>query len=218
MIEIVINYWSEILGGVLRTLAIVSAGFLAGSLAGLALGPLRDARWRLVRFLAGSFVEFIRNTPLLIQASLLFAFAGVMRLRIEPELIGTLSVAIYTSAYMAEIARGALNSIAAGQWEAANSLGLRKLATFRLVILPQLLPYGIPASANLLATITKESAFLSAVSVSELTFTGQVIIAQTFAVFEVWAIIGLLYLMIILSLLECARRMENRMGWSRDGQ
>ena len=123
-------------------------------------------------------------------------------------------VAIYTSAYMAEIIRGALKSIPDGQWDASSALGLRSLRRFRLVIYPQLLPFALPASVNLFGTVAKESAFLSAVSVAELTFAGQVVIAQTFKVFEVWAIVGALYLVFILSILAAAKRLERGLGWS----
>jgi ABC-type amino acid transport system permease subunit len=85
---------------------------------------------------------------------------------------------------------------------------------FRKVIFPQLLPFAVPASANLLATVTKESAFLSAVSVAELTYAGQVVIARTFKVFEVWAIIGVLYLLLILALSAMAERLERSFRWA----
>jgi ABC-type amino acid transport system permease subunit len=166
-----------------------------------------------VRVLAGALVEVIRNSPFLVRAALLFAVVGVQRLRLPPELIGTVSVALYASAYMAEIVRGALRSVPPGQREAADALGLRPGVRFRKVIFPQLLPFGVPASANLLATATKESAFLSAVSVAELTYAGQVVIARTFKVFEVWAIIGVLYLL-LLTLFAMAERLEHSFRWA----
>jgi ABC-type amino acid transport system permease subunit len=85
---------------------------------------------------------------------------------------------------------------------------------FRKVIFPQLLPFAVPASANLLATVTKESAFLSAVAVAELAYAGQVVIARTFKVFEVWAIVGILYLVLILALLALAERLEGSFRWA----
>ena len=129
-------------------------------------------------------------------------------------LVGGAAVAIYTAAYMAEIVRGALKAVPAGQWEAASALGLKSLRRFRLVIYPQLLPFALPASVNLFGTVAKESAFPSAVSVAELTFAGQVVIAQTFKVFEVWAIVGTLYLVLILSILSAAKRLERGLSWS----
>ncbi len=215
MIGLLSDYGDVILGGLLGTVAIVGIGFLVGGLAGILLAFPLMSRLRLLRWPARSLVELIRNTPFLIQAMLLFAAFGVLRLRLDPTLVGTLSVAIYTSAYMAEIVRGAMHSIPRGQTDAAAALGLPALLRFRLVILPQLVPFALPASVNLLATVAKESAFLSAVSVAELTYAGQVVIAQTFRVFEVWAIVGTLYLLLVLTVLTAAQRLERRMRWVR---
>ncbi len=214
MIDLLIQYGDEILWGLLGTIMIVSGGFLVGTPAGIVMAFLLISHRWLLRWPVRAFVELIRNTPFLIQAMLLFAAFGVLRIRIDPMLVGGAVVAIYTSAYMAEIVRGALKSIPDGQWDAASAIGLRSLRRFRLVIYPQLLPFALPASVNLFGTVAKESAFLSAVSVAELTFAGQVVIAQTFKVFEVWAIVGALYLVLILSILAAAKRLERRLGWS----
>lgn len=214
MIELLRTDGAAILAGLLTTVRIVGIGFLVGGAAGLLLGPLRHRGPWIAQLAAGLFVETIRNTPFLVQASLLFAVLGTMRLRVPPETVGMVAVALYTAAYMAEIVRGALHSVPAGQRDAARALGLRPAITFRRVILPQLLPFVVPASANLLATVTKESAFLSAVSVAELTYSGQVVIARTFKVFEVWAIIGILYLVLILALFALAERLERSFRWT----
>ena len=214
MIDLLIRYGDEILLGLLGTITIVFGGFLIGALVGIALSFLMIAPVKAMRWPGRAFVELIRNTPFLIQAMLLFALFGVLRIRIDPMLIGGAVVAIYTSAYMAEIVRGALKSIPLGQWDAARALGLRPRPCFRLVIFPQLLPAIIPASVNLLGTVVKESAFLSVVSVAELTFAGQVVIAQTFKVFEVWAIVGVLYLALILTILTAASQFERRLRWA----
>ncbi len=215
MSQLVLQYGNEILWGLIGTIMIVSGGCLAGTLAGIAMTFLLISRRRALRWPARSFVELIRNTPFLIQAMLLFAVFGVLRIRMDPMLVGGGVVAVYTSAYMAEIVRGAFKSIPQGQWDAANTLGLKPLRCFRLVIFPQLLPFTLPASVNLYGTVAKESAFLSAVSVAELTFAGQVVIAQTFKVFQVWAIVGVLYLVLILSILAVANRLERGLAWSR---
>lgn len=215
MIGLLQSHGGDILRGLFNTVAIVGIGFAAGAVAGTALAFPLGARRALVRLPARCYVEAIRNTPFLIQAMLIFATMGVFRLRIDPQIAGILAVAIYTAAYMAEIVRGALKSVPQGQWDAAAALGLRSMRRFRLVILPQLLPFALPACVNLIGTVAKESAFLSAVSVPELTFSGQVVIAQTFKIFEVWAIIGALYLALVLTILAIARRLESRMAWLR---
>lgn len=215
MIDIVVNYGPEILRGLLGTIMILIIGCLIGTPLGAGMAFMLIAKKKYLRWPSRWFVEAIRNTPFLIQAMLLFALFGVIRWRIDPMIVGTASVAIYTTAYMAEIVRGALKAIPVGQWEAANALGLRSIRAFWLVIFPQLLPSALPASINLCGTVAKETAFLAAVSVHELTFAGQVVIAQTFKVFEVWAIVGALYLGLILLILAAAKRMDHRLNWSQ---
>jgi len=214
MIDLVARHWPDILFGLLATCGIVGIGFAIGALLGTGLTFLLISRHQVPRWLGRAYVELIRNTPFLIQAMLLFAILGVLRVRMEPMVVGAAAVTIYTSAYMAEIVRGALHSVPRGQWDAARALALPRYFRFRRVILPQLIPFVLPASVNLLATITKESAFLSAVSVAELTYAGQVIIAQTFRVFEVWAIVGVLYLAVVWAVLIAARHLEQRLRWA----
>lgn len=215
MIDLLATHGGTIIRGFLSTIMIVGGGFAVGAVVGIALAaPLSSSR-PLLRFFARAYVELIRNTPFIIQAMLLFALLGVMRWRIEPLLVGTFAVAVYTSAYMAEIVRGGLHSIPEGQRDSARALAFGPFLQFRLIILPQLLPFVLPASVNLLATVCKESAFLAAVSVAELTYAGQVVIAQTFRVFEVWAVIGSLYLLLVLCIMAAAERLERRMAWAR---
>jgi len=215
--DLLARYQGVIIEGLLTTMALVSAGFAVGVALGAVLAVPLSARAALPRALARAYVEVIRNTPFLIQAMLLFAAFGVLRIRVEPAVVGAGAVAIYTSAYMAEILRGALHSIPAGQRDAARALGLPWHVRALRVIAPQLMPFVLPAGVNLLATVTKESAFLSAVSVAELTYSGQVVIAQTFRVFEVWAIVGVLYLALVLSVLALAQRLERRLRWAMAG-
>lgn len=217
MIELLTDYSDEILKGLLGTLFIVGAGFAVGTVLGMLLTLPLVSRQKVARWLARGYVELIRNTPFLIQAMLLFAVLGLLRLRLDPLFVGTASVVVYVSAYMAEILRGGLHSIAQGQRDAARALALGPVLQFRLIVLPQLLPFVLPAGVNLLATVTKESAFLAAMSVAELTFAGQVVIAQTFRVFEVWTIIGVLYLIVVLSILAAARHLEQRLQWAKSG-
>lgn len=214
MIDLLARYGDTILAGLGATVWLVVVGFALGALAGTVLAAGLISGRRVLRAPIRAYVELVRNTPFLIQAMLLFATFGVARIRIDPMVAGTLAVAVYTAAYMAEIVRGGFKSVAAGQWEAATALGLRALPRFRLVIFPQLLPFVLPASVNLIATVAKESAFLSAVSVAELTYSGQVVIAQTFKVFEVWAIVGTLYLLLVLSVLAAAKRLSRRLEWA----
>ncbi len=218
MIDLLSNYGVIILRGFLWTIILVTGGFAIGSVFGAVLAILLVSKQKLLNWLARSYVELIRNTPFLIQAMLLFALFGIMRMRLEPLLVGLIAIAIYSAAYMAEIIRGGLASVSDGQREGARALAIGPFLEFRLIILPQLLPFVLPASVNLLATLCKESAFLAGVSVAELTFSGQVVITQTFLVFEVWAVIGALYLVLVLSVMAAAKRLEKKMTWLIPGR
>ncbi len=201
--------------GFVATLALNAVGSSAGIIAGSALGLVLVSRVKAVRWTGRAYVEVVRNTPFLLQAMVLFAAFGVARLRVEPFILGALAIALYTAAYMGEIVRGGLASVPAGQAEAARALGLGRVQTMRLVVLPQTLPFVVPATTNLLATIVKESAVLAAVAVAELTYQGQVIIGRTFAAFEIWTVVAGLYLALVLSIIGTATTLERRLSWSK---
>jgi His/Glu/Gln/Arg/opine family amino acid ABC transporter permease subunit len=215
MTDLIASHGPLIVAGFAGTLRVVAIGFCAGALAGAALGAIACGPVGWARVIVRGYVEVIRNTPFLVQASLIFALFGVAGIRIAPMTLGIAAVALYTAAYMSEVVRGAYRSLPAGQTDAARALGLGRVARLRKVIAPQLLPAVIPGAANLAATVTKESAFLAALSVAELTFAGQVAISQTFRVFEIWAIVGALYLVLILALLGVAARLERGLAWAR---
>ncbi len=218
MNDLIASHGTLIAEGFLGTLRVVAIGFVAGAMAGAALGAIACGPAGWARMLVRCYVELIRNTPFLVQASLLFALFGVAGVRVSTMALGIAAVALYTAAYMAEIVRGAFRALPAGQSDAARALGLGRMARLSKVILPQLLPAVIPGAANLVATVTKESAFLAALSVAELTFAGQVAISQTFRVFEIWAIVGALYLVLILALLGTAARLERGLVWAQAQQ
>ena len=207
-------YLADLLVGLGGTMAINGIGFVAGFAIGTMLGFALTSRHWWLRVLARAYVEVIRNTPFLVQAMLLVAVFGTLRIRIDPMVLGVLAITLYTAAYAAEIVRGGLAVVGRGQRDAARALGLGRLKTLRLIVVPQTLPFVIPAGTNLLATVIKESSVLSALAVAELTYAGQVVIARTFDVFGVWAIVGSLYLILVLSLIGLATLLERRMIWT----
>ncbi|WP_342642111.1 amino acid ABC transporter permease [Rhodoligotrophos ferricapiens] len=179
--------------GLLVTVAICAAalplGFIGGVLLALALLSGR----RILALPALALIELVRNIPFLIQIFLVFFGLPFLGIRLSPQVVGIAMLAVYASGYFAEIVRGAILSVPAGQREAATALGMHRGLAFRKVIFPQLLGYLIPASANLTITLIKESAVLSIITVAELTYISQMIIGRTFAPAEVFLTIALLY-------------------------
>lgn len=214
--NVVLDNLDALLLGAAATVAINAAGFGIGAFFGIVISFIERGAPAPVRWLVRSYVEFIRNTPFLLQAMLLFALLATFRIRLDPFIPGALALTLYTAAYMIEIMRGAFASVNKGQEESAAALALNRIDTFRFVVFPQMLPFVLPASVNLAATAVKESSVLAAVAVAELTYRGQLLIGQTFAAFEIWAAVGFIYLIIVLGIIGAAHLLEARLNrWSR---
>ena len=145
-----------------------------GTLLGLVLGALELSRHRLVRLPAVVYVQLFRNAPhlvLIFATTYIFPFeimVGALRVPFPDWMKATIGLAIPASAYVAEIVRGAMQSIPTAQWEAATGLGFSRSQTLRWIILPQCVKRALPPWMNLYASITMGTALASLVGVNEL--------------------------------------------------
>jgi polar amino acid transport system substrate-binding protein len=156
------------LEGALVTLLISALSFTLASPLGIALATLRLYTGRPGRWLAATYVELFRGTPLLLQLYVLyFGLAGVVRL--SPMTAAVLGLALNYAAYEAEVYRGALSSVPAGQTEAARALGLSRWQALRHVVFPQALRTALPAVTNDFVALLKDSSLISVITVVELT-------------------------------------------------
>ncbi|MES9997128.1 ABC transporter permease subunit [Desulfovibrio aminophilus] len=193
---------------VLITVGGLSFGFLLGALFGL----MKLARSAWPRKLAGAYIETIRGTPMLVQA--MFLYYGVpmaLGIRIHPLLAGGLVIAVNSGAYIAEIVRGAIQSIHSGQTEAGRSIGLTGFQTMRYIIWPQAFRRMIPPLGNQFIISLKDTSLLMVIGVGELLRTGQEIVAVNFRAFEVYLAVALVYLVMTLSIAEALKRLERRL-------
>jgi His/Glu/Gln/Arg/opine family amino acid ABC transporter permease subunit len=150
---------------------------------------------------ARCYVELVRNTPLLVQLFFIY-FVLAPILDINGFTAAVLALSLFEGAYASEIFRAGILAVHRGQWEAAFSMGLDTYGTYRLVILPQAIRHILPPIASQAVSLIKDSALVSTIAIYDLTMQGQIIMAQTYLVFELWFIIAALYLAIttILSL------------------
>ena len=124
---------------------------------------------------------------------------------------GTIALAMNCGAYMAEIFRAGIESIDVGQMEAGRSLGLSYATTMRRVILPQAFRVMIPSIINQFIITLKDTSILSVIGYPELTNMGKTISGNTFKSLQTWAIVGIMYMIVIVSLSKIAKIIERRL-------
>ncbi|MDJ0986049.1 MAG: amino acid ABC transporter permease [Desulfobacterales bacterium] len=195
--------------GLLVTIRITAVSLLLAFIFGLITALMRLSRSFLARSIARSYLEVIRNTPLLVQLFFIYFVLGPV-LNISGFASAVLALSLFEGAYASEIFRAGIISIHRGQWEAAFSIGLNIQQTYRLVILPQALRRILPPLTSQAISLIKDSALVSTIAIYDLTMRGQAIIAETFLVFEIWFTVAAIYLTITLVLSITVSFMEKR--------
>ncbi|MDX8380400.1 MAG: ectoine/hydroxyectoine ABC transporter permease subunit EhuD [Gallionella sp.] len=214
------NYTWEILPilgeASLITLKVTLFGFLLAAVLGLVFALLRMSRLSYVRWITTAIVEFIRSTPLLIQIFFLYYVMPTFGLTLEAMTVGVLALGVHYACYCAEVYRAGLDNVPKGQWEAAVALNLSPYVTFRDIIIPQAIPPVVPALANYLVALFKETPLLSAIAVLELMQTAKILASESFQYTEPITLVGLYFLFFSLISAALSRRVE---GWltSRHG-
>jgi glutamine transport system permease protein len=198
--------------GLELTIYITIGGLAFGFLLGAVFGLMKLSRNILIRKLAGFYVETIRGTPMLVQA--MFLYFGVpmaLGMRIPPLVAGIVVIAVNSGAYIAEIVRGAVQSINPGQMEAARSIGLRRGQAMLYVVWPQAFKRMIPPLGNQFIISLKDTSLLMVIGVGELLRTGQEIVAVNFRAFEVYLAVAIVYLAMTISISWGLRCLEKRL-------
>jgi polar amino acid transport system permease protein len=196
--------------GLMVTLRITAISLILTLAFGLVTALLRLSDSFLGRVLARGYLELIRNTPLLVQLFVIY-FVLAPILDISRFTSAVLALSLFEGAYTSEIFRAGILTIHKGQWEAAHSLGLGTLSTYRLVILPQAVRRILPPLTSQSISLVKDSALVSTIAIYDLTMRGQEIIADTYLAFEVWFTVAAMYLVITVALSLVVNTMEGRL-------
>ncbi len=210
--SVVVDTLPMLMRGVWYTIYLTVGGLFFGFLLGVTTGLMKLARPFLARKLAGASVEFIWGTPMLVQA--MFLYYGVpmaVGLRIPPLMAGIIVIAVNSGAYIAEIVRGAIQSINVGQTEAGRSIGLTRAQTMRYIIWPQAFRRMIPPLGNQFIISLKDTSLLMVIGVGELLRTGQEIVAVNFRAFEVYMAVAIVYLAMTMTISKMLRMLEHRL-------
>ncbi|MGY4495011.1 ectoine/hydroxyectoine ABC transporter permease subunit EhuD [Pseudomonas sp. TE3610] len=191
--------WSivpDLLAGLGVTVQVVVLGFLLAVVLGLLLALAGRAPWRWVRRLAGGYLSFFRLTPLMVQLYALFFVLPQAGITLPAFATGVIGLGLYYSAYIAEAYRGAIEGVAAGQWEAARALDLGPAATWRRIILPQAWKPMVPVLGNYLIGMFKETPLLAVITIPELFQAAKQVAGMTYRYNEPYTLMAILFLLI----------------------
>jgi polar amino acid transport system permease protein len=189
-------YWSALPGAVWATVSLSILAVCLGLPIGLVGAIVRRDGPRGLNWVFAAYVEFMRNTPLIVILFLVYFGLPQAGLRLDGYESALIGLTLNCSAYMIEVFRGGLEAIPRGQYEAATTLGLTGWRRFRLVIFPQLLRVVYPALGNTFIQLLLGSSLASVVAVSEIADWMQNAGSQTFRFFETFAVAGGVYVVL----------------------
>ena len=211
------NNYKQLLSGLGVTIALALLSFAIAMVIGIIFGMFSVSPYKWLRWTAEIFVDVIRGIPLMILAA--FIFWGIPNLiesmtghqsPINDFLAGTIALSLNAAAYIAEIVRGGIQAVPAGQMEASRSLGISYSKTMRKIILPQATKLMLPNFVNQFVIALKDTTIVSAIGLVELFQTGKIIIARNYQSFKMYAILAVFYLVIITLLTRFAKQLEKR--------
>jgi polar amino acid transport system permease protein len=201
--------------GALGTLRLFAICMVLGLGFGLVVGLCRHARSRWLYVPSTAFVEFFRNTPVLVQIFwFYYALPILMPLQIAPLTAAALGISLNSAAFSGEIFRGGIESIDRGQAEAARALGMTGAQAMRRVILPQAVRRMLPALTNRGIEIFKMTTLASAIAYVELLQQGKLLASLNFNPIETYTVIGVVFFLCLLPLVQATYALERRLGRS----
>lgn len=212
------NNYSQLLTGLGTTLSLTLISFAIAMVIGIIFGMMAVAPNKVLRTISAIFVDVVRGIPLMIVAA--FIFWGIPNLiesitghqsPINDFLAATIALSLNAGAYIAEIVRGGIEAVPKGQMEASRSLGISYGKTMKKVILPQAVRVMLPNFINQFVISLKDTTIVSAIGLVELFQTGKIIIARNYQSFRMYAILAVIYLVMITLLTRLAKRLEKRL-------
>ncbi|WP_435412158.1 ABC transporter substrate-binding protein/permease [Pediococcus argentinicus] len=204
------KYNKFFIDGTIWTLAFAAISVIFGSIIGTLLAIMKIGISFILKAIANVYIEFIRGTPLMVQAFMVFFGTQIIGFNLSPFVAGAIAMAINSGAYVAEIIRSGINSVSDGQSEAAASLGLNRSKALRYVILPQALKNIWPALGNEFVTVIKESSVLSVIGATELMFQASNVQGASFKPFLPIFIVAMIYFVLTFGISRILNLIEKR--------
>lgn len=209
------TFWDiarNLLVGLQWTLVLSLVAFVCGGVVGLLVMLARIAPVRWLRILAYGYIELFQGTPLLMQLFIVFFGVALLGVEVSAWLAAAVALTLFTSAFLAEIWRGCVESVSRGQWEASECLAMTRLETLRYVVLPQALKIAVAPTVGFSVQVVKGTAVTSIIGFTELTKTGSMLANATFEPFMVYGLVALGYFALCYPLSLAAYRLERRLN------
>jgi polar amino acid transport system permease protein len=204
----VLSQWPLLLKGVVWTLGLTVISAVIGVLVGIACAWSRAHGPAWLKWLAGTYVELIRNTPFIVQLFFVFFGLPAMGVKLSPEAASIIAMVINLGAYATEIIRAGIEATPRGQIEAAMSLALNRTQTFIRVVLPPALKKVWPALVSQIVIVMLGSAVCGQISTEELSYAANLIQSRNFRAFEAFIVATAIYLLLSVAV----RKLLNWLG------
>ncbi len=208
----------RLLGGIPLTLQLAFSSIALGLILAIALALMMRTAFPPLGWLSDSFVFVFRGTPLLVQVFLIYYGLGQFRPELQdlnlwwffrsPYYCALFALTLNTAAYGAEIVRGGLQSVPAGQIEAARAFGMSGVTLYRRIVAPIALRQALPAYGNEVILMVKATSLASTITLMEVTGLAHKLISETFRSFEVFFVAGAIYLIINFAVTRLIRLAE----------
>ena len=221
MIDLFTRYGPLLMRAMGQTLLLALYGLFFACIIGLIVGIMSVLKSRFCRGFALVFVNLIRGVPMIVLAYFIyfgipFLWNSILhfgRITLTALTAGSICLALNCGAYMAEIIHAGIQSVDAGQMEAARSLGLPYWRSMYRVVLPQAIRTMIPSIINQFIITLKDTSILSVIGFPELVNAAKNVVADTFLSFQTWGIVAIMYLIVILLLQWAAKVLERRLKY-----
>ena len=204
-----------------QTLLLALYGLFFACIIGMIFGLMSVSSKKIPRIIAAVFVNLIRGVPMIVLAYFIYfgvpyfwnTLLGKGGLTLTALTDGSICLAMNCGAYMSEIIRAGIQSVDVGQIEAGRSLGLPAWRTMYRIVLPQAIRTMIPSIINQFIITLKDTSILSVIGFPELVNTAKNVVAKTFMSFQTWAVVGCMYLFVILILQFAAKYLEKKLSY-----
>jgi polar amino acid transport system permease protein len=206
----------SLLSGMVTTTQVTLLAAILALIMAFVAGWGRVSKIRFLRVISTIYVEFFRGTSALVQLFWLFFALPAFGIQLSPFLAAVIGLGLHIGAYGAEVFRAAVSNIAQGQHEAAIALSLNRVQTMGLIIIPQALVAMMPTFTNLLIELLKATSLVSLITLTDLTFQGQLLRSATLRTGEIFVLLLAMYFIIAMLLVTLMRWVERCLSYGLD--